>query len=75
MEIFHLDIEFPYISYGINKVLYLNLIEDVCCNLIKMGLNQKTSTRYVNIYKCYCNRQMNWLLKFCAFFCILHHQI
>jgi hypothetical protein len=41
MEMFHLDIEFIYISYGINKVLYLDLMEDVCCNLIKKSLNKK----------------------------------
>ncbi len=41
MEMFHLDIKFLYISYGINKVLYLDLIKDVCCNLIKKSLNQK----------------------------------
>jgi hypothetical protein len=39
MEMFRLHIEFLYSSYGINKVL--DLIEDVCCNLIKESLNQK----------------------------------
>lgn len=72
MELFHVHIEFLYISYGINKVQSLDLIEDVCCNLIKKNLNKKHQW-YVYIYQCCWDKQMNWSLKFHAFFCTLHH--